>query len=179
MSLESGLYAPRASPTTEYGSLYATGNGVNEIVTVAQHTPPAVERQVWNIQAVHGKEGVYTITLDTTGSTFGGHWFPKDGEPIPKDPIVVSEKSYEWYIPYTKDIPAPGVKNITGVYVIYPRKVPHHQFFSIQAHTKLIGVGLYAGTNDKDQVVIISVPVVPGAEAPYWQARHLVKRPES
>lgn len=149
---KSGLYALRASPASGIGGLYATGNGVDDIVTVAPQSPPLIERQVWKIEPVHGKKGAYTITIHT----FGGHWFPKDGEPIPERPVFTSEKSYEWYIAY-KEIPG----------------VPHT--ITIQAHTKLIGVGLYAGTNDKEQVVIIPVPVIPDAEAPYWQFKpHLV-----
>ncbi|KIK01782.1 hypothetical protein K443DRAFT_6694 [Laccaria amethystina LaAM-08-1] len=148
MSFPSGLFILRPSPAASMCRKYATGNGVNHIVTVAPQTPPVFDRQLWNIQAVHGKAGVYTITLHTHGSTFGGHWFPKDGEPIPKSPIVTSEKPYEWYI-----APKEGA-------------IPHA--ITIQAHTKDHSVGLYAGTNEKNEVIIISVPVVPGAEAPYW-----------
>ncbi|KIK00059.1 hypothetical protein K443DRAFT_101029 [Laccaria amethystina LaAM-08-1] len=149
MSFQSGLYTLRASPAVGVGGLYATGNGVNHVVTVAPEKPPFVEHQVWSIQAVHGKPGIYTITLHTHG-TFGGHWYPRGGKPTPKDPIIISEKSYEWNIAH---------KNVPGVPDAY----------TIRAATPIIGVGLYAGTNDKHEVIIISVPVIPHAEAPYWQ----------
>lgn len=155
MSFPIGLYTLRVSPVAGYGGLYATGNGVDETVTVAPHSPPFGERQVWNIQTVLGKPGAYTITLQTSGSTFGGHWFPKDARLIPEVPIITSEKSYEWYIAY-KDTPS----------------VPNT--ITIQAQTD-IGAGLYATANDKDEVVVISVPVVPDAEAPYWQFEPVIK----
>ncbi|KIK00069.1 hypothetical protein K443DRAFT_679438 [Laccaria amethystina LaAM-08-1] len=145
----SGLYTLRASPVAGVGGLYATGNGVDETVTVAPQSPTFVERQVWLVQPVFGKDA-YTITLDTTGSTFGGHWSPKDGEPIPESPVVTSEKLYEWYIVY-KDIP--GVPST----------------FTIRAPNPLVGVDFFAGTNDRDQVIIKPVPVVPDADVPYWQ----------
>ncbi|KIK00064.1 hypothetical protein K443DRAFT_618036 [Laccaria amethystina LaAM-08-1] len=152
--LPSGLYTLRASPAPGVGGLYATGNGINHIVTVAAEKPPFVEHQVWNIQAVHGKAGVYTITLHTSGRTFGGHWYPKGGQPVSKDPIITSDKSYEWYIAYKH---TPGVISDT---------------ITIRAPTPLIGVELFAGTNDKDQVIIVSVPVTQHAEPPYWHFKH-------
>ncbi|EDR09321.1 clitocypin cysteine proteinase inhibitor [Laccaria bicolor S238N-H82] len=133
MSFPSGLYTLRASPAAGYGGLYATGNGVDDVVAVAPQSPPFIERQVWKIEAVHGKESAYTISLHTNGSTFGGHWFPKDGEPIPEHPVVTSENSYEWFIAY-KNIP----------------DVPH--IITIRAPNPRLGVDFYAGTNDKEQV---------------------------
>jgi len=52
-SLKNGLYTLRASPAVGYGGLYATGNGVNEDVTVAPHSPPFVERQVVSTRHLH------------------------------------------------------------------------------------------------------------------------------
>ncbi|KIK00067.1 hypothetical protein K443DRAFT_679436 [Laccaria amethystina LaAM-08-1] len=155
MSFPNGLYTLRASPAAGYGGLYATGNGDNETVTVAPNTPPVVDRQIWNIKAVLGKPGAYTITLYTTGSTFGGHWFPKDARLIPEVPIITSEKSYEWYIAYkeTPDVP---------------------DTITIQAGT-LVGERLYARANDKNEVVVISVRAGPDAEVPYWQFEPFIK----
>jgi hypothetical protein len=47
--LPSGLYTLRASPAPGVGGLYATGNGINHIVTVAAEKPPFVEHQVVSI----------------------------------------------------------------------------------------------------------------------------------
>ncbi|EDQ98494.1 uncharacterized protein LACBIDRAFT_335916 [Laccaria bicolor S238N-H82] len=135
MSFPGGLYILRASPAAGIGGLYATGNSVDAVVTVAPQLPPFIERQ-WNIRPVFGKEGgYYNISLHSDGSAFGGDWFPEDGKPIPERPVITSEKSYE----------------------------------CIQAPNPRVGVDFYAGTNDKEHVVIIPVPVIPDAEAPYWQ----------
>ncbi|KIK00066.1 hypothetical protein K443DRAFT_679435 [Laccaria amethystina LaAM-08-1] len=152
MPFPSGLYTFRASPAVGYGGVYATGNDVNEVISVAPQSPPFVERQVWNIRAVYGKEGAYTITLHANGGTFG-HWSPKDGEPIPERPIVTSEKPYEWYIAH-KDTP----------------DVP--ETITIRAPNPLLGVDFYVGTNDKAQVIIKPVPVIPDADVPYWKFEH-------
>jgi len=53
MSFPSGLYTLRASPAVGVGGLYATGNGVDEDVTVAPQSPPFVERQVVSIMCLH------------------------------------------------------------------------------------------------------------------------------
>ena len=55
MSIKPGLYYLRASPDTEISDLYATGNGVNETVTVDPHRKPFIERQVVSI-------GIYTYS---------------------------------------------------------------------------------------------------------------------
>ncbi|KIK01765.1 hypothetical protein K443DRAFT_550937 [Laccaria amethystina LaAM-08-1] len=151
MSFPSGLYTLEASPPSPVGvgGLYATGNGVNEIVTVEPNRPPFVERQVWHIQAVlNGEEGQYTVTRHTTGSTFGGNWYPKD-EKI-NSPVVTSEEVYTWFIAYSDK----GPDTIT-----------------IQAPILLVGVWLYVGADyDKHQAILKPVPKthVPGAVVPYW-----------
>jgi hypothetical protein len=53
MSFQSGLYTLRASPAVGVGGLYATGNGVNHVVTVAPEKPPFVEHQVVSIMCLH------------------------------------------------------------------------------------------------------------------------------
>ena len=55
MSLPSGLYTLEASPPTPIGvgGLYATGNGINEIVTVVPNTPPVVDRQIVSTRHLH------------------------------------------------------------------------------------------------------------------------------
>jgi hypothetical protein len=49
----SGLYTLRASPVAGVGGLYATGNGVDETVTVAPQSPTFVERQVVSTRHLH------------------------------------------------------------------------------------------------------------------------------
>lgn len=58
----------------------------------------------WVINAVEGKEGVYTITLQTNGGTFGGSWSLEDSPPEspPSGPVILSQKAHEWYI-YSSD----------------------------------------------------------------------------
>ena len=53
MALPSGLYTLRAGPVVGIGGLYATGNGLDDIVTVAPQVPPFVERQVVSIMRLH------------------------------------------------------------------------------------------------------------------------------
>ena len=53
MSFPSGLYYLRASPAVGLGGLYATGNGVDETITVAPKSPPFDERQVVSIMRIH------------------------------------------------------------------------------------------------------------------------------
>ena len=53
MSFPPGLYYLRASSVTEISGLYATGNGVDEPVTVAPHTKPFIERQVVSTGHLH------------------------------------------------------------------------------------------------------------------------------
>lgn len=53
MSFPSGLYHLRASPAVGLGGLYATGNGVDETITVAPKSPPFDERQVVSIMRIH------------------------------------------------------------------------------------------------------------------------------
>jgi hypothetical protein len=53
MPFPSGLYTFRASPAVGYGGVYATGNDVNEVISVAPQSPPFVERQVVSIMRLH------------------------------------------------------------------------------------------------------------------------------
>jgi hypothetical protein len=150
--LPSGLYTLRASPAPGVGGLYATGNGINHIVTVAAEKPPFVEHQVVSILCLNAfrmakptdvllrilysgtfkpsmARQAYTPSLSTPAEEpFGGHWYPKGGQPVSKDPIITSDKSYEWYIAY-KHTPGVISDTITYVYMIYnilsQRASPH------------------------------------------------------
>ena len=53
MSFPSSLYYLRASPAVGLGGLYATGNGVDETITVAPKSPPVDERQLVSIMRIH------------------------------------------------------------------------------------------------------------------------------
>jgi hypothetical protein len=53
MSFPSGLFILRPSPAASMCRKYATGNGVNHIVTVAPQTPPVFDRQLVSIMRLH------------------------------------------------------------------------------------------------------------------------------
>ena len=59
----------------------------------------------WDINAVEGKEGVYTITVNTNWSTSGGSWSLYECSSPLSDPVILSEKAYEWYIYSSDEVP--------------------------------------------------------------------------
>lgn len=51
--IENGLYTLRASPVAGVGGLYATGNGISKIVTVAAQVPKTFSRQTVSSRIFH------------------------------------------------------------------------------------------------------------------------------
>lgn len=43
--IDDGIYTLRASPVAGVGGLYATGNGLSHVVSVAAHVPKYFDRQ--------------------------------------------------------------------------------------------------------------------------------------
>lgn len=142
MPLPNGLYNLRAIP---FAQVYATDNGRNEIVTVAERNPSTVERQIWNIRAVEGKQGVYHISVHTFAGRAG--WALKDDSSVPQGPIISGEHIAEWHIESLEN----------------GRPFAH----TIRAVTKAVGAAYYAATNG-GQVVIKALPLT-DKEVPYWQ----------
>lgn len=150
MSIASdALHTLRASPVVGVGGVYATWNGINEIVTVAAEVPGTVEHQLWKIQEVKGKEGIYTIVRLTKEGAFDGSWSLKDNAAVPHGPIIISKETVEWHIDHIKN------------------GVPHA--ITIRPVTKAVGVAWYVGTDDTNQAVIKALPIERAVEPPYWQ----------
>lgn len=144
MTISDGQYTLKASPIVEY---YATDNGLNEIVTIAQKTTSTAERQIWNIYAVEGKQDVYNIYIDTFVAREG--WSLKVDSVVPKGPIDTSrERIAEWHIT--------------------PLENGRPFSYTIRPVTKAVGVDYYVSANNESQVVIQALPIG-DPNVPYWQ----------
>lgn len=51
-----GQYVLRASPFSGIGGMFATGNGIDEVVTTAAEVPSTFDAQFWDVIAVEGKD---------------------------------------------------------------------------------------------------------------------------
>lgn len=145
-----GQYVLRASPFSGIGGMFATGNGIDEVVTTAAEVPSTFDAQFWDVIAVEGKENVYTIVQRTYRSAPGGSWSLQENSAVYPVPVITSQGSAEWRI-------FPSEENSDA--------------FTIQLVTTALGVDRYVGTNDANQVVVISVPVVahPEQDIPQWK----------
>lgn len=143
------LHTLRASPVVGVGGSYATWNGIDEIVTVAAEVPSTVAHQLWKIEEVKGKEGIYTIVRHTAEGSSDGSWSLKDNAAVPHGPIIISKETVEWRIDHIKN----GVSHA----------------ITIRPVTKAVGNDWYVGTDDTNQVVIKAFPIESVGERPYWQ----------
>lgn len=96
------------------------------------------------------KARIYTIVQRTYGSAPGGSWSLQENSAVYPVPVITSQGSAEWRI-------FPSEENSDA--------------FTIQLVTTALGVDRYVGTNDANQVVVISVPVVahPEQDIPQWK----------
>ncbi|KIK01762.1 hypothetical protein K443DRAFT_6678 [Laccaria amethystina LaAM-08-1] len=150
MSFESGNYSLKPGPVIGVGGMYATGNGLDNIVTLAAEVPSTAGRQVWEILAVEGKENVYTIILHTGGSTYGGSWSLRDKSAVPYGPIVTAEGFSEWRIQRVDN----------GL----PSSSPA---ISIQPVTEAVGESYFV-VAERDLVVVKPFPI-DVEQPPFWQ----------
>lgn len=96
------------------------------------------------------KARIYTIVQRTYGSAPGGSWSLQENSAVYPVPVITSQGSAEWRI-------FPSEENSDA--------------FTIQLVTTALGVDRYVGTNDANQVVVISIPVVahPEQDIPQWK----------
>ncbi|EDR09618.1 uncharacterized protein LACBIDRAFT_326095 [Laccaria bicolor S238N-H82] len=136
--------------------MFATGNGIDEVVTTAAEVPSTFDAQFWDVIAVEGKENVYTIVQRTYRSAPGGSWSLQENSAVYPVPVITSQGSAEWRI-------FPSEENSDAFTSL--------RFLSIQLVTTALGVDRYVGTNDANQVVVISIPVVahPEQDIPQWK----------
>lgn len=162
-----GQYVLRASPFSGIGGMFATGNGIDEVVTTAAEVPSTFDAQFWDVIAVEGKENVYTIVQRTYRSAPGGSWSLQENSAVYPVPVITSQGSAEWRI-------FPSEENSDAfMYAIFQNVLKRRslRFLSIQLVTTALGVDRYVGTNDANQVVVISIPVVahPEQDIPQWK----------
>lgn len=153
--VESGLYTLRASPVAGVGGMYATGNGAFKVVTVAAQVPKTFGRQTWKITAVEGKKDIYTIVLHHKYDiSLGESWSLEDNLATPRGPIITTPEDIEWQI-------YPANNGIPDTFFIKPVAKPSGR------------LTWFVGTNDKNQVVIKTSPVLlpPFPDRPYWQIK--------
>lgn len=151
MSFRPGNYTLQLGPVTGVGGMYATGNGLNKMVSTAARVPSTEERQVWSIEPVEGKEDIYTIILHTGGgSAYGGNWSLKDKSPVPRGPVFTLEEFSEWRIQRIDN----------GL----PSSDPA---ITIQPVTEATGASWFVAV-EADQVVVKRFPV-DVEEPPFWQ----------
>jgi len=154
MPFHPGKYTLRASPAVGLGGMFATGHDIGKVVTVAAQVPSTWDFQTWDIKAVEGKNGIYTIThCSKTGFEEPRSWSLKESPPEapPSGPVILFQKAHEWYIYPSDEVP--------DAIRIQPVRTDH-----------TVGADFYVGTHE-NQVVIIGIPVVPGQQdkIPYWK----------
>ncbi|KIK04820.1 hypothetical protein K443DRAFT_92300 [Laccaria amethystina LaAM-08-1] len=144
MTLPDGLYTLKATP---FIPVYATNNGLKEIVTILEQNPSTVERQIWNIYAVEGKQDVYHVYVDTFVGREG--WALKDDSSVPHGPIITTREHIgEWHI--------------DSLHNGRPFS------YTIRPVTKAVGAAYYVATNNESQVVVKALPIT-DRDVPYWQ----------
>ncbi|EDR09310.1 clitocypin cysteine proteinase inhibitor [Laccaria bicolor S238N-H82] len=153
MSFESGYWSLKAGPVIGVGGMYATENGLGNIVSIAAQVPSTAERQVWKISVVEPKEeNIFTIVLHNDGGTPGEEsWSLRDKFPVPHGPISTSEEISQWRITRADN----GLPS-------------SHPIISIQPITPATGGAWFVGT-EGDRLVIIPFPI-DVEQPPVWQA---------